>query len=270
MDLFHSKYDQETKTLTGHHSSGFYSCINTVRVSLYELISKGIVPNKISFKDTLTWYKDDTEKDYYDLLYKTDFNNVFNIKTNFPLRDLCFTNTKHNKYDFKHLTPIENVYFQPSDHVLNNIDHFVKKYNINFDKTLAVFHRGNDKWKEIRLSPVDDWISIIEKFYKPDYKILIQTDEQEAKEKFINHFKDRCFVFDEMIFENDKKKNVIPKQNKEKWVLDFETVVRIISKCDFLINHTGNCAFIPIIYKGNTNKEIQFYDNQIFYYDKIG
>jgi hypothetical protein len=50
MDLFNASYNPDTKTLTGTHESGFYSCINCLRISLYKLISQGIVPKKYLWK----------------------------------------------------------------------------------------------------------------------------------------------------------------------------------------------------------------------------
>jgi hypothetical protein len=263
INLHYSSYDEKTKTLYGIHQSGFYSCINCLRVSLYRLISNNIIPQKISLENTLYWYKNNYTEDYYPLLYKTDLSKLNQINCNFTNEFGCPTSIKYNNFDFKNCIPIENVYFLPSDYVNNTTENLIKKYNIDLSKTIAILHRGNDKWKETKLSPVDKWIEIIEKKYKNGYRILIQTDEASAKERFLNHFKDISFVFEEMIFNDNIDSNIKPDSNKKEWALNFESIMRIISKCNMIITHTGNCGIIPIIYRKNINNTLQFFNDEI-------
>jgi hypothetical protein len=269
MKLHYAIYNPEKKTLTGIHQSGIYSSINCVRISLYTLISNCIFPEKISFEHTLHWYKDYLNEDYYNFLYKTDLQNIDKINKNFNSKTFCATEVKHKDLDFKNYVPIENVYFLPSQQVLENIDLLVNKYNINYSNTLAVLHRGNDKWKESKLLSVETWIQVIEENYKEGQRILIQTDEDTVKQKLLNYFKDRCFFFEEMIFENSPDTNIKPNVNKKEWSLNFESIMRIISKCNRIINHAGNCAMIPILYRGNTEGTVQIYNDEIIDHDKI-
>lgn len=266
MNLFNATYDSQTKILYGTHISGFYSCINCTRISLYTLVSQGILPDQISLVHTLHWYKDNPFTDYYPLLYSTNLDNKKNIITNFDFESFCPTQKPHNELQLNHFFQIENTYFLPSNSVIRNIDKFIKKYNIQTENTLAVLHRGNDKWKETQLSPVEEWISVIESKYEDGMKILIQTDEEYFKQQFIQYFGDRCFTFDEMIFNNTRENNIRPVTNKQQWALNFETVMRIISKCKYIINHTGNCALVPIVYRGNTQGEVQIFNREIKYY----
>ena len=266
MNLFNSYYDENSKTLMGTHESGFYSCINCLRLSLYKLASQGILPQTISFANTLNWYKSHSGQDLYPLLYKTDFGNISNINTNFDFEIFCPTALQHDKLNLENLHPIENVYFLPSDAVLHTINEFQQKYNIDPNNTLAVLHRGNDKWKETTLSPVESWIQIIEAVYKEGQKILIQTDEETARKQFVQHFGDRCFFLEEMIFGNTHDTNIRPVTNKESWAIQFESVMRIISKCETIVNHTGNCALVPIVYRGSLKGEIQIFNNTAYKY----
>jgi len=269
MKLHYATYEPETKTLTGIHQSGFYSCINCVRISLYKLISVGIIPEKISFENTLHWYKDCPSEDSYPFLYKTNFQHIDKINKSFDNNMFCATEVKHKDLDFKNYIPIENVYFLPSQQVIEKVDSLVKKYNINYNNTLAVLHRGNDKWREAKLSSVETWIKVIEENYKENQRILVQTDELKFKQQLLNYFKDRCFFFEEMLFSDNAYDNVKPSFNKKNWSLDFESVIRIISKCNTIINHAGNVAMIPILYRGGTDGTVQIYNEEIIYHNKI-
>jgi len=268
MDLFNARYDDNTKTLTGTHESGFYSCINCLRISLYKLISTGTVPEKISLEDTLNWYKNHHKQDFYPMLYSTDLSKVSELNTDFNFEIFCPTALRHDGLDLKNFTHIENVYFNPSEGVKVMVDLLETKYSIDPSKTIAVLHRGNDKWKETKLSPIEEWIAVIESKYQEGDKIFIQTDEETAKNRFIKHFGDRCFSMEEMIFGNSVNSNIRPSDNKEQWAVHFESVMRIISKCKYIINHSGNCAMIPIIYRGNLKGDIQFFNGEVFQYEK--
>jgi hypothetical protein len=268
MNLFNAIYDNDTKILVGTHESGFYSCINCLRISLYELISKGIVPDKISLENTLNWYKTYNKQDFYPMLYQTDLSKISELNTKFDFEIFCPTALRHDMLDLKNFSLIENVYFQPSETVNVMVKLLETKYSIDYNNTIAVLHRGNDKWKETKLSPVENWIKIIESKYKEGDVIFIQTDEENAKNKFIKHFGNRCFIMEEMIFGNSNETNIRPFNNKEQWAVCFESVMRIISKCKYIINHSGNCAMVPVIYRGNLKGNIQFFNEEVFQYEK--
>jgi len=267
MNLFNTHYDETTKELVGTHESGFYSCINCVRISLYKLVSQNILPEKVSFRNTLNWYKSLPDFDLYPILYKTDFTKKNNLNTNFNFDIFCPTALPHNKLELDKLSLIEDVYFLPSDIVEETTTNLISKYNIHPDKTLVVLHRGNDKWKEAQLSPVEFWIQVIEAAYEEGQRILIQTDEEAARQKFVQYFGDRCFFLEEMLFVNTPNTNVRPEINKESWAVQFESVMRIISKCKTIVNHTGNCALVPIVYRGSLKGEIQIFNNVVYDYD---
>jgi len=268
MKLHYSTYCSDTKVITGIHDSGFFSCINCVRVSLYKLISRGIIPERVSFANTLYSYKSNPDQDLYPLLYKTDFSQLNFLNTKFDYELFCTSAYNHKDIDFKNFNPIEKVYFNPSNLVEEKTNQLIQKYNIDFNNTIAVFHRGNDKWRETSILNTNTWIDIIKQIHKPGEKILIQTDERKTRDAFISYFKDDCFFFEEMLFEDTPYTNVKPIQQKEKWAIEFDSVVRLLSKCKKLLNHTGNCAFVPTIYRGNLKGEMQVINNSIHVYSK--
>ena len=50
--------------------------------------------------------------------------------------------------------------------------------------------------------------------------------------------------------------------NKLLHAQQFLAVMQLISKCKYLINHSGNVARWLILYRGNTNNTIQYYENR--------
>ena len=85
-------------------------------------------------------------------------------------------------------------------------------------------------------------------------KILFQSDELQFKNKFLEKYKENIFTFEEMIFENEY---ITPKTNKIEWSVNFESIMRIISKCYKIFTHAGNGGIIPILYKGNIKNVYQ-------------
>lgn len=268
MNLFNSYYDSDTKTLYGTHNSGFYSCINCTRISLYKLISQGIFPDTISLIHSLYTYRDQSDLDFYYLLYKKNDSFLKEIKTGVDFEMFCPTTSSHRDLNLDFFKPIDQTYFYPSEKVETQVEYFVKKYNIDPINTMAVLHRGNDKWKEAKLSSLSKWIDVIESKYKEGDRILIQTDEENFKNGFVEYFGDRCFTLEEMIFGNDLNHNITPVTNKLQWAINFESVMRIISKCRAIVNHTGNCALVPIVYRGTLSGEVQIYNDNVLDYDE--
>lgn len=269
MELWHSEFDERTKILYGIHTAGFYSCINCVRMSLYKLISRNIFPDKISFLKTLHLYRDSNDIDLYGALYQKDENLINQIGVNSSFEIFCPTNADHTNIIFNYTTPIERAYFYPSGRVSSKIEFLTKKYDINFSKTIAVLHRGTDKWKEAELLPISNWIDVIDDRIEDGDKIFIQTDDEHFLNGFLEYYGDRCFYITENVFGTDRNSNVVPVFNKTEWCVSFEAIMRIVSKCKKIINHTGNCALVPILYRGNLKGETQFFGKKIIDYDKI-
>lgn len=255
MKLYHSYYDKSSKILYGTHESGFYSCINEVRNSLYRLVSEGIHPESISFINTLHWYREN--EDLYPILYRKTFECIPRmIMTNFRFKYFCPTELDLKSLDYFQVKSVELVYFQASDVVENRVKELEEKYQIDYSKTLAVLHRGTDKATEAILLSPEEWISHIESKNPENFRVLIQTDEKRFRDMFTERWGNNSFVFDEMIFQDSY---VTPQNEKVNWSINFEAIMRIISKCKRIVTHSGNCGIIPIIYRGNLKEVSQCY-----------
>lgn len=255
----YSLYDQENKILYGTHYAGFYSCINTTRISVFDLASRGMLPATISFKDTLMSYKSHKNEDLYPLLYKQ--NSLIERNTNFDFKWFCPTLIKYSDIDFKNFVPLNNFYFCSSNLVKTNTEKLLKKYNIDLSNTIAVLHRGTDKWREATLVDPQLWLNEIQKKITPSTRILIQTDEESTKNFLVNALKDKCFIFDEMMFNNTYVK---PNSNYNEWAVNFESIMRIIANCSYVITHSGNCGIVPILYREGVNNVTQLLCNGTF------
>lgn len=257
--LYHSFYNEFDQTLHGLHESGFYSCINEVRNSLYRLMNEKIYPKKISFENTLAWYRN--SEDLYPILYKTDSSKIDGLKDHtFNFTYFCPTALDLKTFDFEKADLVEKVYFSPSDRVLERVESLKKKYDIDYENTLAILHRGTDKHREATLLSKDEWCQHIKSRNDKDYRVLIQTDELQFRNCFEDTFPN-SFFFDEMIFRNAY---VLPSDFKVQWSVDFEAIMHIISKCKKIVTHSGNVGFIPVLYRRGLHGVSQCFNTGTF------
>jgi hypothetical protein len=205
-------------------------------------------------------YRD--KEDLYPILYKTIYEKIDSLKNyTFNFNYFCSTGLIFNHLDYDKVKLVEDVYFHPSDLVNSRVDILEKKYNIDYGNTIAILHRGTDKYKEAILAPLEEWIQQVKEKNKDNYRILLQTDDENFKKEFLKIFKNQTFTFDEMIVNNSY---VFPETNKIEWCINFESIMRIISKCPIIITHSGNCGVIPIIYRASTTNVTQCYQDGKF------
>ena len=267
MRLPHCHYDEANQILYGDHDSGFYSCINEVRNSLCLLLNQKKYPKNISFINTLYWYRQ--TEDLYPILYKLNEENIKKLKTKeFNFEYWCPTAIPFTFLKMDDVKSVEKAYFLSSDIVEQRVKELETKYNIDYDNTIAVLHRGTDKKKEAELQSVEWWIEHTDKIIDKPCRILFQTDEYDFVDKFTQKYQPNIFIFEEMLFSNGY---VVPSNNKIEWCINFESIMRIISKCYKIFTHAGNGGIIPVLYRGSlknvyhlrSNKEYRNYNEEI-------
>ncbi len=133
------------------------------------------------------------------------------------------------------------------------------------ERTLAIVYRGTDKVQDVRLAPVEAYIAaaaaVMERH--PELDILIQTDQQQARDLMIAAFPN-ARLFDDvpvtqgaLAIHRLEFGTSIP-MTKEDFVLRIMAATRIISRCAFIINHTGNLAAWIAFYRGTAKDMYQF------------
>lgn len=241
-----------------NHYAGFYSTCSALLHNLifyYKEYKK--LPKDLDLTYCFEKYRQNNNKN----VYPEYFKNFKNINVNFNKNNnVNFTHnlqfSDYSKLDFNNISPFIEKYFTPSDKVNNHVQSLLKKYNIDYENTIAVYYRGTDKKRETNLGSYNDfYIKIKEIMNKNNFKkILIQTD---------------CSQFIDYI--NEKKiKNIIIKENHttylEKGIHNIRGINNhndmfyllstflIISKCKFVIFNTGNCSlWINLFRKSNKN-----------------
>jgi hypothetical protein len=167
--------------------------------------------------------------------------------------------------NFKEINPFIEKYFSASAEVDSIILKMEEKYSIDYKNTIAVFYRGNDKCTETNIGSYDIFLDKILSISSDntDKKIIIQTDDQNfldyCKEKIDNN---RLIVFDEI---NGIRSNpntgvhkLIPKDQRALFATYFLAIVKMLSKSDIIITHSGNCGMWVVLFRGNSNNVHQY------------
>ena len=258
-------YSTVHNSLMCTHTGGYYSCIVQTINSIVKLLSNNIVPKNISFCKTHFKYKNQYNYDNYMLLYR--YNSDYSV-THYTSQP-CFlldSNASYVDLNFNFYTNILNTYFQPSNIVIENINKLLAKYNIIPKHTIAVLHRGTDKWLECQLADVDSWCLQLDRIIvkNPLHKIILQTDCEHTRDYILHKYSDKCIYFDEMLFSKVKSEPVTPTFNKLKWCVDYDSITRIISTCDHILTHSGNTSAMSILYRGSVKNVVQLLSNGVF------
>lgn len=244
------------------HNAGFFSCCNIRLKHIVEYFNKfKELPKIVDSSKQFVSFKNDQKIDISELLFKNsveDIEYINDIKViDSELEDQF---SIYKLINFKNVNKFINKYFSPSDLIVNRINFFTEKYNINLDNTISVFYRGNDKVSETKLGSYETFLTkMLEiKIKNPEMKFLIQTDEQ----NFIDYCRPHIdfIVIDELprIYKNNNKviHNLVT--DKESFVIDFFSITNILSKSKVLITHSGNCGLWATYLRGNCENVHQY------------
>jgi len=164
----------------------------------------------------------------------------------------------HNLHRHKELVDINQYFtkcFKPNKSLEEHQTRLEKKYNIDYENTLGVCFRGTDKHTEVSLAEPAVWITAAKDILKTNknLRIFIQTDQEQVRDLFVNEFKSDCFFVEEMpVTTTNTVIHQLKLENFDKlgFTKNLNCVVQMLSKCKFLVNHTGNTGKAISVYRG--------------------
>lgn len=251
--------------LTITHDHGFFSCCS---VRLHEIINwfntHCKLPDIVDSTQQFKWYKSipaDGRNDISCRFFKSNRNIIpYNGSINYCENDQY---SRYETLDFYGLTPFIKKYFDPSREVCENILNLENKYNINYDSTVAVFYRGNDKVIETVIAGYDIFFNKCQEILKqnPNVTFFVQTDEKEFLDKFMEIFPN-SFHLEELPKINKDINMVMHKvvniEDRPRFGINFLSATLMVSKCRYIVTHTGNCGIWSVLFRGNATNVYQY------------
>ena len=124
------------------------------------------------------------------------------------------------------------------------------------DRT-AVLYRGNDKVKEIPITPYSAMVEMA--LQSGADKFFVQTDEQE----FFNHFKatfpDTIRIDELPMIHKNPNSYVMPnKKDSKQFLVNFIAVLRAMGNAKQFITTTGNTGLWAMFFRGHTREVWQY------------
>jgi hypothetical protein len=252
------------------HNAGFFSCCTIRLIEIVNSFNKNKnLPTIVDSSRQFEFYKSKPED--ISKFYFTEKEN--NIEYNFEIK-LSKTDDEEQFSDYKllnfdNINPFVEKYFSLSNEVNSMILEMEQKYNIDYENTITVFYRGNDKVKETNIGSYDEFLNKTLECSNSnsEKKIIIQTDDQ----GFLNYCKDRIdnskiIVFDEIPSINSNPTiavhHTIISDDKKMFAAYFLAITKIVSKSNILITHSGNCGMWVVLFRGNTNNVYQYLNSK--------
>ena len=243
-------------------NSGFYSNQSQVFLSLLILLSHGIIPETICYALGFRRLKKDPNRDVYHDFYRIDPNVEVQLLKTVTLPD---ENRKQfDLYDFEYYNPIVKRFFTPSDVILERKNILMDKYEIDPDKTISVLYRGTDKSTELVLAHPQDYLIVTQRLLQknPDFKVLLQTDQTQVIQMFVEALGDKVVFFEETpsTTGRDSMISAMERDNGDMtdWMQWFDAALRVVASCSSVVSHTGNCGLWMNLYRGSTTNVFQF------------
>jgi hypothetical protein len=141
----------------------------------------------------------------------------------------------------------------------------IAKYKFDPAKIIAVVYRGTDKYQEVKLASPQLYLNKAKALLQenPDFKVLIQTDQKQVRDLFLDRLGNQCLSFEEMsVTEGKVGLHLLDEDclclNKFEFGKTILAVTHLIAKCKFIVNHTGNMALWICLFRGSASNMFQF------------
>lgn len=237
--------------------TGFFSCSTEALLQLVIHSSiHGSLPNTVDRKKQYDYHKSESVTDIIPYYFKESTESFevpagIQINSDGAYSQFC----DYRTIQFDMMNPYLKKYFQPSDQVVARVNELMKRYRIVPQNTCAIFYRGNDKARETSIASYSEFISQAEevKALDPEIEFLVQTDEAEFLEFFLQKFPGSKYINEiPRISKQDTwVTEVIGRDLRPQFGIDFFSSVLIIAKCKSIITHSGNCGFWSVLYRGS-------------------
>lgn len=251
------------------YNSGLYSICSTALHDIVILANHGIGVNRIDLTRSMRYFKDKHDEDVYKLFFERNLRDNSRLNTIGSSEDIKFHwSDVHQLYGNLPLSELQELalgIFKPSEAILDTASILREAYKLIPDKTIAIVYRGTDKGTELTLAPIEHYIDIASeiKQKKPDFKILIQTDQEQARDKVVQYFGSDCIFFDHLpVTTGDKPIHQVPEihihRGRTAFTTNLMAAILVLSQCETIILHTGNLAAWIAFYRGNSSGLYQF------------
>jgi hypothetical protein len=154
-------------------------------------------------------------------------------------------------------------YFNFNPNIKNKIHEIKTKYDIDFEKLIAIVYRSTDKWTDMggfnHISPAL-YLRLARRLKEEnqEFKTLIQSEKEAVKRIFHQSIPDSFSIEETLTTENDNAPLFLTlKENLIEWAEYYVASLYICSQAKHLVTYTGNSAFFMYLSRGNVQNMYQ-------------
>jgi len=239
------------------HDFGFFSILSTM---LLEISNNVGIFSRIDTSHCFTHFKDDPLQNIWPELFQENNTPLQSDASTSLLAKKLFHHDPYSSIDFDAANPLMAHYFSLSHSVQELVELLTEKYKIDYENLIGVCYRGTDKFREISPVDMDVYLSQAEELLNRNVKskILIQTDQLQVRNAFIEKFKDRCFFLDEMpVTETQTVMHEIIQNEKLHFAKKLLAAVVILSRANHLVLSTCNVSYWICLFRKSAANTIQ-------------
>jgi hypothetical protein len=184
-------------------SAGFGSHVLTALEGIYQAQGEGFIP-VVDYRKGMDFYREQDGENVWDLYFDQPYKAeglpddflVYRYPATYCLEN--FTNPK-NCFDaakMKALAPFVREHLKVKREILDKFEGIVRRYNIDFNSTIAVAYRGLDKVFEAPRVSYGRYKPVIDKLLKANsgMRIYIQTDEVEFRDFIARRYPNSFYI----------------------------------------------------------------------------
>jgi len=243
----------------GYHGFFSYCSVSLLQILIYFNKNK-YFPNNIDMSKIFTFFKKNENYDISKIFFKKMNNNLNLDINNINIVDQF---DDYSSINFVYYNQIIHKYFTLSDEINNIILNIENKYNINYDNICCVFLRGNDKITETIIPDYNEIYNKLNNIFpdKENINFLLQSDETEFFTFFKLKLKNITIFNDEIKHINKQKtsiNHITDYDNKIILIKNFLAIVKIMSKCKYVICNSGNISLWITLFRNNNDNVFQF------------
>jgi hypothetical protein len=246
------------------HDSGFFSNCSSALDDALELTREGVRVRRIDYSQGMGLYKNLPGRDVYARFFRSDATVGFPAGLTFDSLDV------HTSYRDLPLAEIGNAalaWFTPSLEAQRLAKSWADEIGLDFAETIAIYYRGTDKGKEVRVAPIEGYIAEARRLDELTGRrrtILVQTDQAQARDAVVAAFGDRARFFSALAVTRGNKG--LHKQWLQRALagggetagLQMLAAVTLLSRCAEVVLTTSNVGAWIALYRGKSEGLHQF------------
>lgn len=254
------------------HNAGFFSCsTQRLRRTIDFFNDNQVCPDIIDSSQQFRFYKTN-QSDLTGYFYQKDDGVIIDYNEKIFFTELKDTIDHHadqfvdyKLLNYEKVVPFVKKYFKFSDEVNDKIVSYELSYNFDYENLCSVLYRGNDKRVETHLGSYQEYIDkcIEIRGKNPNIKFFVQTDDARFLSAFISVFNDSIYI-EEIPRIADDSTTVhykLPHGERLTAAINFLAATYIVSKCNTVITHSGNCGLWAVLFRGSSDNVIQYLKN---------